>query len=135
MAITDRRKRRGQHYALDAGVARGAQHAERPFARGNDQLVLVLGYRLGKRRRHVQHVFAAGDGLRPTRVVFEIGGKESQTFARFGAARLQHGAHVVLALQAPNRGTHLMARGQELQDAVGADKTGAAGNQNCAHHP
>ncbi len=81
----------------------------------------------------MQHVLAAGDGFRPARVVFEIGGDEGQAIARLGAAFLQHGAHVALALQAPHRGAHLMARGQELQDAMAADEARPAGHQNCAH--
>ncbi len=81
---------------------------------------------------HVQHVLTAGDGFRPARVVFEIGGDEGQAMARVGAAFLQHGAHVGLALQAAYRGTHLMASGQELQDGMAANEARSAGNQNCA---
>jgi hypothetical protein len=46
----------------------------------------------------VQHVLAASDGFRPARVVLEIGADPGQAIARLGAAFLQHGAHVALAL-------------------------------------
>ena len=112
MAVADRGERRSQHHALDARVARGAQHAQRALARGHDQLVFVLRDALGKGGRHVQHVLAAGDGRRPARVGFEIGGDERQAIARLGAALLEHRAHVGLALQAAHGRAHLMARGQ-----------------------
>ena len=100
---------------------------------GHDQLVFVLGNIWRKRRRHVEHVVAAGDRLGPARIVFEIGGDEGQAIARLGASLLQHGAHVTGAIQVPHRGAHLVARLQELQDAVAADEPRAAGNQNGAH--
>jgi len=81
----------------------------------------------------VQHVLAAGDGFRPACIVFEIGRDKGQAIARVGAAFLQHGAYLALALQAPYRGAHSMAPGQKLQDGTAADKAGSAGNQNCAH--
>jgi hypothetical protein len=92
----------------------------------------VLGDIRRKRRRHVQHKVAAGDSLRPARVVFEIGGDEVQTIAWLGAAFLQHGAHAALALQTSDRGAHPMARGQELHDGMAADEARPAGHQNCA---
>ena len=81
----------------------------------------------------MQHVVAAGNGLRPARVVFEIGGHERQAIAHLGAADLEHGAHLGLALQASHRGAHLMPRIQKLDNAMTADKSRSARHQNCAH--
>ncbi len=88
MAVADRRERRGQHHAFDAGVARGAQYTERAFARRHDQLVFVLGDVRRKWRRHVQHVVTASDSFRPARIVLEIGDDERQAIAGLGAALL-----------------------------------------------
>jgi hypothetical protein len=135
VAVADRREGRGEHHALDARAARGAQHTERAFARGHDQLVLVLGYARRKRRRHVQHVVAAGGRLRPARIACQIGGDEGQTIARFGAALPEHGAHLALAPKVAHGGPHPMARGQELKDGVAADEARTAGYQDYAHPP
>src|SRR5271166_2894582 len=98
-----------------------------------DQLrCLVLGNVQGKGRCHVENVFAAGDGFWPPSIVFEIGGDEGQAIARHGAAFLQHGAHLALALQVPHRGAYLMADGQELQDGMAADEARPAGHQDGA---
>jgi hypothetical protein len=80
----------------------------------------------------MQHVVAARNRLRPAGVIFEIGCEKRQGFARSGAAFLQHGAHVGLALRIPDGRTYLMARSQQVQDAVAADKARASGNQNRA---
>ena len=45
----------------------------------------MLGQTRRQGRRHVQDILAAGDGLGPACVLFEIGGKERQTIARLGA--------------------------------------------------
>jgi hypothetical protein len=63
----------------------------------------------------VQHVLADGDGFRPARIPFEIGGDEGQAIARLGATLIQHGAHVALALQGAYCSAYLMSRGQELR--------------------
>lgn len=75
-----------------------------------------------KGRCHVKNVFAAGDGFWPPLILPEIGGDERQAIARHGAAFLQHGAYLALALQAPHRGAYLMAGGQELHDGMTTDK-------------
>ena len=41
-AVSNRHEGRGQHHALDAGVARGLQHAQCPFRAGSDHLIRVL---------------------------------------------------------------------------------------------
>jgi hypothetical protein len=64
----------------------------------------------------VENVFAVGDHFWPSLIVFEIGGDERQAIALHGAAFLQHGAHLALALQAPHCGAYLMTDGHELQD-------------------
>jgi hypothetical protein len=79
----------------------------------------------------VQDEVAARNRLSPTRVIFQIGSKKSQAIARVGAANFQHGAHVALAFQASNGRADLMACSQKLHDAIAADKTRAAGYQNC----
>jgi hypothetical protein len=81
----------------------------------------------------VQYTFAAGDGFRPASIGFEISSDEGQAIARLGPAFPQHGAHRILAVQISNRGAHVMARGQQLQNGMAANETGASGNQNCAH--
>jgi len=58
----------------------------------------------------------------PARVVFEIGGEEGQAIAGIGAAFLQHGAHVGLALQIPHRGADIVSRSEKLQDGMAADE-------------
>ena len=69
-----------------------------------------------------RYILTAGNGFRPPSIIFEISRDERQTIARFSAAFPQHGAHVRFPLQVPNRGPYLMTRGQELQDAMTADK-------------
>jgi hypothetical protein len=81
----------------------------------------------------MQHALAAVNGLCPARVADEIGGDEGQAVGRFGSTLLEQGANVTLALQAPDRRAHLMARRQELQDAMAADEARTAGHQNGAH--
>jgi len=98
MTIADRGERGGQHHPLDACVARGAQHPQRTFARGHDQLVVMLGHADGKRRGNVQHVLAAGGGFLPAGIVLQIGGEEVHRLAGLGAAGLEHGANVGLTL-------------------------------------
>src|SRR6185437_6633530 len=70
---------------------------------------------------------------RPALVALEVGLGEAEPRARFGAALLQHGANRDLALQAAHRGAHLVARRQQLQDAVAADETTSARHQYLAH--
>ena len=70
----------------------------------------------------MQHIVAAGDGFRPARVVCEIGGYERQAIAGFSSAHFQHRAYVAFALQVSYRGADLMARGEELQNGMAADK-------------
>ena len=81
----------------------------------------------------MQDVFTAGDRSRPAGVAFEISGNERQAITRLGAALPQQCAHVALAPEIADRGAHLMAGGQKLQDAMAADEARPAGDQNCAH--
>jgi hypothetical protein len=57
----------------------------------------------------MENVIASGNGLRPALVPFEIGRKETQLGARFGAAGFEQGAHIGLAFQAAYGGAHLVA--------------------------
>ncbi len=86
-----------------------------------------------QRRRHVQNVVAARGGFTPAGVTGEIGREQRQALARLDTRLPEHGAHVRLAIEAAHRGAHLMARGQELRDAMAADKAGSAGHQHKAH--
>ena len=54
VAVDDGAERRRQDDALDAGVVRGAQYAQRAVARGHDQLVLVLHHAARERTGDVQ---------------------------------------------------------------------------------
>ena len=54
----------------------------------------------------MQHELAAGDSFGPARVLFEIGGGEAQPIPRLGTPLFQHGAHLALALEVSQRGTH-----------------------------
>ena len=133
VAVSYCRERRRQHHALDAGVARGAQHAQRAVTRRHDQIVFMPGNARGKWRGNVQHIIATGDRFGPARIVFEIGRDKGQPTARFGAALLEQGAHIGLAPQAAYSGADLMICGQKLKDRMAADEPGPAGNQNYAH--
>jgi len=88
--VADRRERRRQDDAADRRVARGSQHAQRAVARGDDELVLVLGLTERERRRDVQHGVAAGHGLSPAFVGGEVGGHHLQ------GAVADHVAHLAL---------------------------------------
>ena len=70
----------------------------------------------------MQNLLTPGNGLRPRPIILEISRDERQAIAWFSATFPQHGSHVRFPLQVPNRGPHLMPRGQELQDAMTADK-------------
>ena len=111
---------------------RRTQNPQCAFARRHDQVVLVFGHGRRQGRCHVQHIFATRHGLRPARVAAKISGDEGQAITRRGAAFLQQRAQVALALQAAHGGAHLMARGQQLQDAMAADEARPAGDQDCA---
>ena len=63
-----RRRRRSAPRAARRG-ARGAQHPQRPLARRDDELVLVLRRGERKGRGDVQHVLAAGHGLAPAGIL------------------------------------------------------------------
>ena len=56
----------------------------------------------------------------PARVLLEIGGEERELAAGLGAALLQHGADGGLAFETADGGSHLMSRGEQLQDGMGA---------------
>jgi hypothetical protein len=96
--VADSSERRRHHDSLHSGVASSTQHAQAPFARRDDQLVLVLRHGYRNRRGDVQDVFAACHSLRPARVLFEVGRDELQAVAGVCAARLEHRAYFRLAL-------------------------------------
>ena len=82
----------------------------------------------------MEDVIATLDRLGPARVLLEIGGEEGEHRSRVGrAALLQHGQHIVAALEVADGGADLMSRGQKLQQTVAADKAGPAGDQYPAH--
>ena len=70
----------------------------------------------------MQHEIAAGHRLRPAGIGLQVGGGERQRVAGFSSANFQHRAYVAFALQVSYRGADLMARGEELQNGMAADK-------------
>ncbi len=123
----------GEHDALHARIARGAQGPERAVAGGDDQLVLVLRYAGRNRRGDMEHVVAPGGGFGPTVIRHEIRSEEGEAGTGLGAARLEHLADFRLAGKVAHRGADLVALFQQLQDAVRADEAGAAGDEDCGH--
>ena len=81
----------------------------------------------------MEDVVAAGDGFGPACVLFEVGGEEGELIAGRRAADFEHRADIGLALEVADGGADLMAGGQKLQDGMGADEAGAAGDEDCAH--
>ena len=57
----------------------------------------------------------------------------ARAYTWLGAAYLQHGAHIGLALQMPHGSARGMPGGQQCENGVAADEPGAARHQNCAH--
>ncbi len=137
MTVADRGERRCQDDALDLGIARRTQHAQRTLTRRHDQLVLVLRHGLGERRRDVQHVLTAGDGLRPAIVALEIGGERNASRSPGSAPPSRNSARTSasrLRLPDGRPGLHLMACREQLRDAMTADESGSAGDEDVAHH-
>ncbi len=81
----------------------------------------------------MQHIVATGRGFRPAGVVIQVGGKKAQPLARLGAAGLEHGPDFGFARELAYRGAYLVSGREELQDAVGGDEAGAAGDEDCGH--
>ena len=76
----------------------------------------------------MQDVVATGDGLSPAGVVFKIGGEKGQAAANVRARGFESGPDVGLALEISYGSADLMARGEELENAVAADESGASGD-------
>ena len=131
LAVTDGREGGGHHHAFHTGFAK-AQHTKRPLA-GNDQLVLVLRDRWRKGRGHVQRVFAARDGVRPAGVFFQVGDGKRQAFARLGAPLPLREALRPPRARLANGRPHVVAGGQQLQDAMAPHKSRAARYKNFRH--
>jgi hypothetical protein len=76
----------------------------------------------------VQHVVATRNRFAPAGILFKLGGKELQAIARLCPALLQHGAHVGLTIQTAHGGADLVARREQLHDAIAADEARSAGH-------
>jgi hypothetical protein len=122
-----------QDNALHACGACGAEDAESAFARGADEVVLVLRDFGWKRRGDVEDVVAAGCGFGPAFVFFEIGNEEGEGQFWLCASVEEHGADFGLARGVADGGTHDVASGEELEDGVAADEAGASGNEDSGH--
>jgi hypothetical protein len=70
----------------------------------------MFGYAWRERGSYVQHIVAAGDSFRPSRIVFKIGGEETQAISRIGAALLQQCPHIAFTLQVADSRPNLIAR-------------------------
>ena len=81
----------------------------------------------------MQHVFASDNSFAPASIPFEIGSKEGQPIPRVHAGHFEHPAHVRLAIEASHSRSDLVARSQQLSDAIAADKPGPASYENRAH--
>ena len=67
--------------------------------------------------------------MRPAVVAGQVGGRERQPIGVLHPALLQHRAHVAFARQIAHGRTDLVPGGQELHDAVTADKARPAGRK------
>lgn len=79
----------------------------------------------------MQDEVATGGGFGPACVGHEVGGGEGERLARWlRAACLEHGAHAGFTIERTHRGPHAIAGVQQLQDAVCADESRTAGDQD-----
>jgi hypothetical protein len=131
--VADGGDRGGHDDPLDVRGQRRLDHAQGAVAGRDDQVVWVLGLLGRERRRDVQHVVTARDGLGPAVVGAEVGGGDGQVIARVDAGPLDRRAHRRLARDVPDRRADLMAAPQQLGDAPAAEETRPSGDEDrCA---
>ena len=107
--------RTGDLAAVKTAIASGAAvETKTPYGQtplfvaalgGHDEVVRVPRLLRRKRRRHVQHIFAAGNRGRPSVIGREIGGDKRQ-LCRIGARALQRCAHLWRTVERPDSGAY-----------------------------
>jgi len=131
-AIDHRGGGAGLDEARHPGIAGEAQGAQRAFARGDDEILLVPGRLRGDRRGDVGDMGAARHSLGPAGIAHQFGCEELELLRR-GIG--EPCAQTRLALgDIADSAVHRPALGQQLPDQLSGDVAGRPRHQNRSCH-
>jgi len=81
----------------------------------------------------MKDVFAPRDRLVPAGVLGQVRDHELEVVGGLRTAYGEHRTNIGLTFQAPHRSAHEMSGIEELQDRVGSDEAGSAGDEYGTH--
>jgi hypothetical protein len=118
---------RGDDDSHDAVVQSGAEHPQRALARGDDQVVRVLGLLWRERGGDVEDVVTALDHVVPVLVAHQICLVDGEVRA-LADLRFDRRVHVALAAGIPDGGPDAVAAFDQSDDAPAGQVARAAGD-------